>query len=80
MREDLRLELLKLFRTQTGAARGLEINEPRLSRILHGWVEPNDGETEKFKKLFGARKFSRLLRQIETILGASEPVLRRREG
>ena len=63
MRDGLRLELLKRFRSQVGAAQVLGINEPRLSRILRGWVKPTDEETKKFKKLLGARKFSRLLRQ-----------------
>ena len=63
MRENLRLELLKRFRSQAGAARVLGINEPRLSRILRGWTEPTDGEAEKFKKVLGTRKFSRLLRE-----------------
>lgn len=67
MRNDLRLELLKRFRTQAGAARALGMDEPRLSRILRCWSDPSPAEVEKFSQLFGARKAKRLVQRIDSI-------------
>ena len=61
MREELRLELLRLFRTQVCAARSLEIRESRLSRLLHRWENPTQLERMKFEKLLGTRRARRLL-------------------
>ena len=62
MRKNLRLELLRLCDNQAGASRMLDIDEPRLSRILRCWTDPSPKEMAKFKKLLGSSKASRLIR------------------
>jgi len=67
MRDKLRLELIKRFRTQIGAAHELDISEPRLSRILRAWVDPNPNEREKLAALLGRRRLAHLLSEKEDL-------------
>ena len=62
MRDRLRIELLRQFRTQSAASRALGISESRLSRILHGWENPNPAEKEKLAIIFSARRLPQLLK------------------
>lgn len=61
MRENLRIELLKRFRTQCAAAHVLRMPEARLSRIINSWDEPNSEEKEKLATVVGRRQLTRLL-------------------
>lgn len=71
MRDALRIELLKRFRTQSDAAGALGLAEPRLSRILRGRDEPSRVEKEKLVTLFGRRRLARLLKtETSNIVGA----------
>lgn len=67
MRDKLRLELIRRFRTQIAAAYALGISEPRLSRILRAWVEPSPDEREKLAMLLGRRRLAHLLSQKEDL-------------
>jgi hypothetical protein len=54
MRLKLRLKIVERYGSQIVAAKALGIDEPRLSRIVRGHVDPKPEEREKLIAAFGA--------------------------
>ena len=58
MNIELKIAIIRRWRSQTGASKPLATDEPRLSRLINGHCEPTSEERRRFAAVFGVDYFS----------------------
>ena len=60
---ELRIEIVKKFRTQINAAREMKIGESRLSHIIRGHHTPSARERRALEKALGSNRVCKILNE-----------------
>jgi len=58
MNYELLIAVRRIFKTQTEATKKLGVDEPRLSRLIHGHRAPTAEERRRFAATFGVDYFA----------------------
>jgi hypothetical protein len=58
MNVELKIAIIRRFGSQIRAAKPLQVDEPRLSRLVNGHVEPTAQERQRFTTALGVDYFA----------------------